>query len=301
MTTIDLTIAGYGIRLTEAQDSPCFSWPLSPFERFLTTSNNQPEIEITVHVVETLPRHGHGRLLFDACYGLWRLYELESGCAWESLDTETLRPRSCALITDDFSSATVWTVAEEMQSRRGWVPMKIFNPLVEVCLLTKLARQGGLLLHAAGILSPAGGYVFTGPSGAGKSTLSEFFSRSGAPVLSDERIILKRDGGAFHLHGTPWIGSGAYAKHASGLLTGLFCIRHGSEHHAELMTHRAALSWVLPQCFLPHWDRPAMESTLAFVSDVVLQVPCMGLAFAKQDDVVDYIHAHCAGTSMVAS
>jgi hypothetical protein len=294
MTTIDLAIAGYTIKLTEAEGAPCFSWPMSPFERFLAPSNGTGDIDITVnvHVVGRLPELRHGSPLFDAGRGLWRLYELDGGCAWESLDTETLQPKSRATISADYSCATVWTAAERMEGRRGWVPMKIFNPLVEVCLLTRLARTGGLLLHGAGILSSSEGYVFTGPSGAGKSTLSEFFSQGGAAVLSDERVILRRDAASFSLHGTPWIGSGAYARNAGGLLTRLFCIRHGPTHHAESMTARAALSWILSQCFLPHWDRTAMEVTLAFVADLVFQAPCVELAFAKQADVVDYIHGH---------
>jgi hypothetical protein len=299
--TIDLSIGGYAIRLTESSDAPCFSWPLSPFERFLAPVDGAADIEIEVHIVEALPRPAGGPPLFDAGRGLWRLYQADTGCAWESLDTETLRPRSRALISADYSRVIVWTVADRMQAGRGWVPMKMINPLVEVCLLTKLARAGGLLLHGAGILLPEEGYIFTGPSGAGKSTLSAFFSQGGAAVLSDERMIVRHGAGSFTLYGTPWIGSGAYAKNASGALTGLFCIGHGREHHAEPMSPRAALSWILPQCFLPHWDRTAMESTLAFVTDLVLRVPCLALAFARRADVVDYIRDRHLRASPVAS
>jgi hypothetical protein len=298
---INLQIANYWIRLTEAQDCPAFSWPLHPFGAFLDRSDHHPDIEITITVVEELPNFSQEPLQFDACHGLWRLYAIDKGLLLESLDTKTHQPCTRALINEDFSHVDVWMRGEELGSVRGWVPMKILNPLVEVCLLTRLAREGGLLLHSAGILSPTGGYIFTGQSGAGKSTLSEFFDTCGATVLSDERMIIRKNGAAFSIHGTPWVGSGAFARNESGLLTALFCIRHGAQHQIENLTPGAVLALILPQCFLPHWDRAAMESTMAFLSDLIVHVPCQRLTFAKQPDVVDYIQSQMTRTALVAS
>lgn len=298
---IDLHIAGYHIRLTEAQDAPCISWPLHPFGCFLGHSDHQPDMEIAITVVEELPNLSHGPIHFDACQGLWRLYETDAGLLLESLDTKTHQPCARALITKDFSHVDLWTLGEETASVLGWVPMKILNPIVEVCLLTRLAREGGLLLHSAGVLAPTGGYLFTGASGAGKSTLSGFFDTRGASVLSDERMIIRKSGETFVMHGTPWVGSGAYAKNESGPLTELFCISHGPQHQIENLSPGAVLARLLPQCFLPHWDRTAMESTLAFLSDLIRHVPCRSLAWTKQPDIVDYIQNQRTGTALVAS
>ena len=298
---INLHIAGYRMRLTEAQDYPCISWPLHPFGSFLDRSDHHSDIEIAITVVEELPNLSHGPLRFDACHGLWRLYETDAGLLLESLDTKSHQPGSRALITKDLSHVDVWTRGEETASVLGWVPMKTLNPIVEVCLLTRLAREGGLLLHSAGILSATGGYIFTGASGAGKSTLSGFFDACGASVLSDERMIIRKSGDAFVMHGTPWVGSGAYAKNESGLLTELFCISHGPQHQIDSLPPSAVLSLLLPQCFLPHWDRPAMESTLAFLGDLIAHIPCQRLAFAKQPDAVDYIQNQLTRTALVAS
>ena len=70
---------------------------------------------------------------------------------------------------------------------------------MELCLLTQLARHGGVLLHAAGVVWEGVGLIFTGPSEAGKSTLSEFYLARGAAVLSDERIIIRQIGDTFRL------------------------------------------------------------------------------------------------------
>lgn len=298
---IDLHIAGYRIRLTETQDAPCISWPLHPFGAFLDRSGHHPDIEMAITIVEKLPNFPHGSLHFDACHGLWRLYETGSGLLLECLDTQTHQPCARALIDADYSTIQVWACGEQRDSVLGWVPMKIINPIAEVCLLTRLAREGGILLHSAGVFTPPGGYIFAGASGAGKSTLSGFFAERGASVLSDERMIIRHDGEGFVMHGTPWIGSGAYAENESVLLTDLFCIRHGEGHRIEHMGAGAVLSWLLPQCFLPHWDRAGMESTLAFLNDLLRHVPCRRLSFAKDSNVVDYVQGQCAAAAAVAS
>src|SRR5205085_12421138 len=62
----------------------------------------------------------------------------------ESLDTMTLAPRCRALISSDFAQLQVWVCGQCTAARLNWNPLHILNPLVEVCLLTMLAREGGL-------------------------------------------------------------------------------------------------------------------------------------------------------------
>ena len=116
---IDLQIAGYRIRLTEGQNYPSISWPMHPFGSFLDRSDLHPDIEITITVVEELPNFSQGPLHFDACHGLWRLYETDTGLLLESLDTKTHQPCARALITKDFSHVDVWTRGEAVGSVRG--------------------------------------------------------------------------------------------------------------------------------------------------------------------------------------
>src|SRR5438132_7633402 len=230
----DLQIGQYRIRLHEHEDHPCFLWPILPFVPFLVQSNGPPDLDFKVTVTKHLPELPRGRLIFDSSHGLWKLYEAESGFLLESPDTHTLEPYSRALISRDFSRFEVWVRRHDAlwEHRVAWEPLKIINPIVEVCLTTKLAREGGLLLHAAGVLTEHSGWVFSGPSGAGKSTLSDWFAARGACVLSDERLILRKVAGETLICGTPWPGTGRQAKNRSGPLTALYCIRHGEGTHA---------------------------------------------------------------------
>jgi hypothetical protein len=298
---IHLHIAGYRIRMVEPDNHPFIAWPMSPFDQFLAEPCHTVDINLDVRIVRELPVLARGSIRFDACHGLWTLFESEAGFILECLDTQTRRPRIIATLVPDYSTVQAFVLEQTVEGMTGWVPMQVLNPIVELCLVTRVARSGGIVLHSAGVVFPKGGYVFTGPSGAGKSTLAQLHADAGASVLSDERMIVRKSGSGVVAHGTPWVGSGHYAKNASGPVTALYCIRHGvTSHRIEAMRPGAIMSAILQQCFLPHWDREAMDSTLAFLSTMIRTIPCQSLAFLKQPDIVNYLDHHSADLSLVS-
>lgn len=58
-----------------------------------------------------------------------------------------------------------------------------------------LSQQGRHVLHATAVETDWGVCAFTGPAGAGKSTLAASFLRKGYPVLCDDCLVLRDDGG----------------------------------------------------------------------------------------------------------
>lgn len=307
---IDLQIGGYAIRLDEPEGHACLNWPFVTFEPFATAFSHAPDIAMTVRVVQHLPEVPHGPVLYDACHGLWKWHAADAGYLLESPNRSTGGPEALALVSKDIASVTVWVLGQPAggTTRMGWEPLHLINPIVEACLLTRLAGDGGLLLHAAGLLTDQGGpaeqygWAFTGSSGAGKSTISEFYAARGARVLSDERIILRRIEGAMQVFGTPWPGSGRHSLNQQGPLKGLFCIRHGKDGHAlRRMPPSAAVPFVLPQCFLPHWDRAAMDDTLAFLGTLLETVDCFELAFLNTPDIVEFLEEQRLGRALAPS
>lgn len=304
---ITLQIGGYIIRLDEPEDHPFLHWPFATFDSFVTAPDQTPDITMTVRVVSRLPIIPHGPLLYDACHGLWKLHEAESGHLLKSPNRSNGGPEALALLSEDIASADVWVIEEPVPgtTQMGWTPLHIINPIVETCLLTRLARDGGLLLHASGLLMEQGGpaepfgMAFTGASGAGKSTLSAHYAARGAHVLSDERIILRTVESTIQVFGTPWPGSGTHARNECGPLAGLFCIHHGQDGHTlRRMPPGAAASFILPQCFLPHWDRAAMNGTLAFLGTLLGTVDCFELAFMNRPDIVEFISEQRLGYAL---
>jgi hypothetical protein len=300
---IDLHIGGSVIRIEEPGEHPCFGWPLPAFVPFLETTEGAADLQVTVNLVPTLPELPHGKPLFDACHGLWRLYQAESDYLLEADDPQSHQLHIVAFVSADFSRVQLWTrPCLDPEGRRGWEPVRVVNPIVEVCFITRLARQGGILLHAAGVLREDRAWLFTGPSGSGKSTLSEFFAARGASVLSDERIIIQKINDEFMAFGTPWAGFSGLAENQSTRVDGVYCIHHGKDGHALRPLHARETSVrVLRQCFLPHWDPEGMSKTLAFLTELIEQVECRELAFLKNPDIVDYLEEQRSGRSVALS
>lgn len=289
---IDLQIGGYSIQLDEPEGHACLNWPNKLFAPFVTEPDRTPDIAVAIRIVQRLPVIPHGPVCYDACHGLWKWHTADAGYLLESPNRTTGGPEALALLSNDIASITVWVLGQPAGDtmRMAWEPLHIMNPIVEACLLTRLAREGGLLLHAAGLLTTQGGMVFTGASGAGKSTLSALYAARGAQVLSDERIILRMVDGVIRVFGTPWPGSGRHARNEEGPLTSLFCIRHGQDdHRISPMSPGEAAAFILPQCFLPHWDRPAMDHTLGFLDSLLKAVDCFELAFMNRPDIIEFM------------
>ncbi len=290
---IELQLGGYVIHLRELHDYPLLAWPIRPFDTFLAEPGTRPDFEIDVNVCSILPELQRGPLRFDAAHGNWTVFESDSGLIIESMDPQLLQPRARALLSSDYRTVRAWILPEFLLGQVGWSPMHLFNPIVEVCLLSRLALDGGLLLHAAGVSMHNQGYVFTGASGAGKSTIAQLFADQGALILSDERVILRRQGEGVAIYGTPWVGSGQYAAQESCTVTSLYGISHGEYYHRlEPLSPTKTISLLLQQAFLPHWDRTAMEATLDFLVSLTAQTPCFSLAFLKQADLVELLQTH---------
>lgn len=69
-----------------------------------------------------------------------------------------------------------------------------------------LIRDGGFMLHSAGLVKNGRAYLFLGKSGAGKSTLSKLAAAAGAEVISDEINLLRPEKGKFRVYGSPFWG-----------------------------------------------------------------------------------------------
>jgi len=81
-----------------------------------------------------------------------------------------------------------------------------------------LLREGGMLLHSAGLLKGGKACLFLGKSGAGKSTLSKLAAfvphpssliphpSPGAEVISDELNLVRFEKGRFVVYGSPFWG-----------------------------------------------------------------------------------------------
>lgn len=171
-------------------------------------------------------------------------------------------------------------------TRRGrlWRATHEAYPLeitLRVAVSTFLPFQGGLPVHAAGLVSEAGAMVFFGPSGAGKSTLAGL---SPWPVLSDELVGVVASplaANSFAAVTTGFWGTLGESDAPPGAfpLVALIELDKGPVLVIERLSPATALRRLIPAVLVPSGP-PIWEATLAVLGRLVAQVPAYRMAWS---------------------
>ena len=165
-----------------------------------------------------------------------------------------------------------------------------FGPTIELLLMHYLAQEKGVTLHACGIVLEDKGILFLGESGAGKSTLARMWDQeSGVDILSDDRVIVRRQGPEFRVYGTPWHGEATFGSPREAKLERIFFLRQGQKNSLKEMKGLDTLSHLLTCSFFPLWDSQAMEFVLEFFSQLTAQVPCQELSFRPEKSALTLV------------
>src|SRR5262249_2250804 len=118
------------------------------------------------------------------------------------------------------------------------------------------------------------GRLFVGHSGAGKSTISRLWLKQpGSCVLSDDRIILRRQEGQLRMFGTPWHGDAGLAAQASGTVNHIFLLEHGSKNEIIPLDKSRAAAQLFARTFVPHHSAAGLANSLQFIEETACTVP----------------------------
>jgi hypothetical protein len=150
-------------------------------------------------------------------------------------------------------------------------------------LCSRLPFEGGLPLHAAGIVADGQGIAFFGVSGAGKTTLA---SRSPYPVLSDElvAVVPAHSGtGPFALTASGFWGTGEQDR-TSGKpcpLAALVELAKGAPFRLDRLEPRAAIARLVRVIMVPPGP-PLWSAALAVLGRLVHAVPVYRMAWSPE-------------------
>lgn len=164
------------------------------------------------------------------------------------------------------------------------------GPAMELLMISRLAAREGAVLHACGVDAGGRGILFAGESGAGKSTLSRLWAlKPGIVLLSDDRVIVRRQNGRFVLHGTPWHGEARFGAPGGVPLEQVYFIRHGKRNAVKRSRPAASVAALLKRSFPPFWSADGMAAALDLFTRLAAEVPCAELFFVPDESAVEYI------------
>jgi hypothetical protein len=165
-------------------------------------------------------------------------------------------------------------------------------PLDELLMINLLARGRGVEVHACGVIDTDGrAYMFAGQSGAGKSTIARLWSRAGATILSDDRLVLRIRDGKVWVYGTPWHGEEQFGCPDGAPLSRIFFLEHAPENRTTSMTQAGAAAMLFARAFPPFHDKAGIDFTLMFLGDVMSRIPAFQLAFVPDSAVLDCVRS----------
>jgi hypothetical protein len=152
-----------------------------------------------------------------------------------------------------------------------------------------LAKEGGLLVHAASTLRNGRAFLFAGVSGAGKTTISRL-APPDATLLTDEISYIRRAGEGYVAFGTPF--SGELAQHGDNVqapLAALYLLAQGPENRIDPVSHADAVRAVLKSVLFFAHDSELVGHVFDSVSDLVQTVPVQRLTFVPDSRVWELI------------
>ena len=241
-----------------------------------------------------------GELIFDSL-GLWKLFRNSEGfCFQLTSGTVGPHPYKQVVVAPDFKSGRIELASEYFSASEAVNPIEY--PLDELLWIHRLSLGEGVEVHGCGVVTADGrGLLLTGHSGAGKSTSSRLWSKSkGARVLSDDRIILRRENGRVWMYGTPWHGDAGIAEAERWPLDGIFVLAQAPANALRPLSRTEASAELYARSFVPHHSSDAVAFILELFSRITTQVPCFEFSFVPDFTAVEVLLREALGKTHAA-
>jgi hypothetical protein len=240
----------------------------------------QGKTDISLRLHHGIPDHVVGEKVFESP-PIWTLYR-KNGTSAIRLFPEMGDLQRTLFLPHHLKHADLYFADDSIRFINPY-----FGPTMELLLMHYLAQERGVILHACGIVIEDRGILFLGESGAGKSTLARMWDQeSGVDILSDDRIIVRKQGREFRVYGTPWHGETAFGSPREARLERIFFLSHGQENSIKETTGLDPVAHLLTCSFPPLWDPQGMEFALEFFSQIAANVPFQQLSFKPEKSVL---------------
>ncbi|MFH0798811.1 MAG: hypothetical protein V2A66_01375 [Pseudomonadota bacterium] len=252
--------------------------------------NGQPHIYIDVKAARRRPAVRGVESLF-----ITRRFESgDEDWRWGKKDHSYIyrARRQVAFVNEACDRATAHVVSKGKIPQ--WTVGEVVCNFLQVLLINYMAQRDiGIIAHAAALRDAiCGGVIFAGKSQSGKSTTARIWrENSGAKILNDDRVIVRREGGGYRMHNSPWRGS--YNDYPmlrmSAPIDKVFFIHPARKNTVRRPAPGESFNMLFPAIFPPFWDKCGLEKTVSFCHELVERLPCYRLGFVKDKRVIEFV------------
>jgi len=177
-----------------------------------------------------------------------------------------------------------WKVYSDLTEKKELFPL--LYPLGPIVLYYLTLKSEAIMMHASGIFEHNRGRLFTGFSGAGKSTMAYLWQKSGAKIINDDRLIIRKENGKYVMYNTPMFYIDVPKK---APLNSVYLIKHGQSNNLEKIKGAAAVSGLMAFCVQHNYKSEFIERQLAFLTELCNTIPVYDTGFLPDTSIVDFI------------
>lgn len=285
MSRSDYTVScgGFRIRVNDVRGENARPYVTleNPIGKFIVADAAPADLDVTIEKLEGEPSAGR-TLRFDSG-GIWRLFD-EGDCYRIDCRADGVLYK-VAYLSKDLTHGTV-----KVAPLGDPTPYPLFYPLDEVILNMLLPRHGGVELHACGLVDRNGnGYLFAGNSGAGKTTTARLWEHDAAEILSDDRIVVRPEDGAWWMYGTPWHGEAEICSASRARLHRIFLLDQATFNAVDPLSPATAVARLLSCTFPPFHDAGGLNAIAGTLATIANAIPVTRLSFVNDHSAVDFI------------
>ena len=278
------SIAGITVELEGELGDWAFELPAA--YRDFRTSAGSSHLRLSLSLHETLAPEPRAPAFDSGRH--WRVHEGEPAI----LEFSHLPTSQVLVKSFSYDEGTRFEIHFNDQAWKMLGPRRILSlpyPLEQLLFLPCLAERDGILVHACGAVIRGAAWVFAGHSGDGKTTLGRMLASEGAPLLSDERVALRKEGGRWMAHGTPWPGEGDVVSCDSFPLGGVYVLRKAASHNVRTNTRSQLAAELVARSIVPYYFPPIAEKALSLAHELVGAVPLRELEFARSPGLLSVL------------
>jgi hypothetical protein len=216
---------------------------------------------------------------------LWKIFNAEDGICIHVYDSENLSLlQHIAFYQEELSE---WTIFSDLNETKSLESLRY--PMMPLILYYLSTKTNSLLVHASGVFDGEYGRIFSGFSGVGKSTMAGIWQRSGAEVINDDRLMLRKINGRWWMFNTPMYYTDTPKK---APLDFIYLPFHHLENTYERSNGMPLILRFMAHCIQHGYNAEHVQWHLDQVLDLAKEIPFTRLGVVPNLEVVTFIKDH---------